>query len=232
MAQIAATELTHTFDAWRLRTNQLATRLNQFAVNEAALYANTVTANTMLRSSSRTNLLGSFANVATVNTNFVGGRVLATANLVVSGISTFNKNLQVNKNAALAANLAHSGANANFTGGRLLVSANSVLSGTLTLNKNLQANKNLTVAGNTVVSGVSTFDKNATFNKNLAVSANASFSGNVSVTGTGDVLLRTANVDVRGGTMLVTSNVVATGTVSGPRVMNRARVLAAILSMT
>tara|TARA_R100000808_G_C2154223_1_gene165082 strand:- start:1734 stop:3224 length:1491 start_codon:yes stop_codon:yes gene_type:complete len=45
MAAIANVNLTDTFDAWRIRSNQAFSRLNQFAVNESTLYANTIVAN-------------------------------------------------------------------------------------------------------------------------------------------------------------------------------------------
>jgi len=45
MAVIANVALTNTFETWRTRTNIGFTRLNQFAINESALYANTITAN-------------------------------------------------------------------------------------------------------------------------------------------------------------------------------------------
>ena len=66
MAQIANTELTDTFDSWRNATNAVRHRINQFAVNESALYANTITANqafsspTIATFAGNTNVSGDF----------------------------------------------------------------------------------------------------------------------------------------------------------------------------
>lgn len=60
MAVFANVALSNTFDTWRIRTNQILTRLNQFAVNESAFYANTLTANVALvaKSTANVNFLG------------------------------------------------------------------------------------------------------------------------------------------------------------------------------
>jgi|GEM_PF-3393663 len=61
MAAIANVALSNTFDTWRIRSNQVFTRMNQFAIKESALYANTVTANNNLtaKSGANVNFLGS-----------------------------------------------------------------------------------------------------------------------------------------------------------------------------
>ena len=48
MAKVANVNLTDTFNTWRVRSNQLFSRLNQFAITESTLYANTVVANVEL----------------------------------------------------------------------------------------------------------------------------------------------------------------------------------------
>ena len=48
MAKVANVNLTDTFNTWRVRSNQLFSRLNQFAITESTLYANTVIANNEL----------------------------------------------------------------------------------------------------------------------------------------------------------------------------------------
>lgn len=45
MAAYANVLLSDTFDVWRVRTNEVLNRLNEFAVTESSLYANTLTAN-------------------------------------------------------------------------------------------------------------------------------------------------------------------------------------------
>jgi hypothetical protein len=49
MAAIANVQLSDTFNTWRVRSNAGFTRLNQFAINESSLFANTVTANVKLQ---------------------------------------------------------------------------------------------------------------------------------------------------------------------------------------
>jgi hypothetical protein len=56
MAVFANVALTNTFDSWRIRTNQILTRLNQYTVNESAFYANTLTANVALVAKSTANV--------------------------------------------------------------------------------------------------------------------------------------------------------------------------------
>lgn len=48
MAKVANVNLTDTFNTWRVRSNQLFSRVNQFAITESTLYANTIVANVEL----------------------------------------------------------------------------------------------------------------------------------------------------------------------------------------
>ena len=48
MAKVANVNLTDTFNTWRVRSNQIFSRLNQFAITESTLYANNVVANVSL----------------------------------------------------------------------------------------------------------------------------------------------------------------------------------------
>jgi hypothetical protein len=48
MAKIANVNLTDTFNTWRVRSNQLFSRVNQFAITESTLYANNIVANVSL----------------------------------------------------------------------------------------------------------------------------------------------------------------------------------------
>ena len=87
MAAIANVALTNTFDSWRSRSNQSFTRLNQFAVNESSLYANTLTANVAFVSKGLATMQGK----ATVGTNLVvtanttTNKLTVTSNLAASG---------------------------------------------------------------------------------------------------------------------------------------------------
>ena len=85
MGLIANVALTNTFDTWRTRTNQTATRINQFAINESSLYANTVTANVAFMSK-RAAVFGTtirYGGITLANT------VTGTGSLVLSVAPTF-----------------------------------------------------------------------------------------------------------------------------------------------
>ena len=126
MAKIANVALTNTFDTWRIRSNQSFNRLSQFAINEAALYANTITANVNFVSLGNSKIGSSNTKVLIVNGLLnANGRIVAQQNLTVSGNSVFGA----------------SGKTMTITG---LVS----LTGRQTVSTNL------TVSGNSTTSGV------------------------------------------------------------------------------
>jgi len=109
MAVIANVALTNTFDTWRTRTNVGFTRLNQFAINESTLYANTV-----------------YANVAFT----AKGTATVTGLLTASGRATVGTNLNVSGNTTIGA----AGKVANVQGwfgvaGRASVSTNLHVAG-------------------------------------------------------------------------------------------------------
>jgi hypothetical protein len=107
MAVIANVALTNTFDTWRTRTNVGFTRLNQFAINESSLYANTLTANTSFLSKG----LGTFNGRVTIGTNLnvsgntTFGAVGKVANVVgwfgVAGRASVSTNLYVGGNTTI-----------------------------------------------------------------------------------------------------------------------------------
>lgn len=118
MAALANVALTNTFDTWRLRTNALLTRVNQFTINESALYANTITANVRFVSAGSTRLGTTDSNRTIVNglltvngnitvvgnTSFLGNMNLGDATtdlLTVSGRATIGTNLTVSGNTIL-----------------------------------------------------------------------------------------------------------------------------------
>ena len=80
MAVIANVALTNTFDTWRTRTNVGFTRLNQFAINESTLYANTVYANVAFTAKGTATVTGLLT---------ASGRATVGTNLTVSGNTTF-----------------------------------------------------------------------------------------------------------------------------------------------
>jgi len=108
VAAIANVALSNTFDEWRIRTNQSFTRLNQFAVNESSLYANTITANVAFTSAGLLTASGR----ATIGTNLnvsgnttLGGSAkttTATGLVTVTGRQTISTNLDVSGNTSLS----------------------------------------------------------------------------------------------------------------------------------
>ena len=110
MAQIANTELTDTFDSWRNATNAVRHRINQFAVNESALYANTITANQAFSSPT----IATFAGNTNVSGDFTltygGNFKQADANTT----TTLRSTLAASGNTNISGDLLVTG-NANFT---------------------------------------------------------------------------------------------------------------------
>jgi hypothetical protein len=128
MAVLANVALTNTFDTWRLRTNALLTRVNQYTINESALYANTLTANVRFVSAGSTRLGTTGSNRTIIN-----GLLTANGNLNVSGNTTISGNITIN-------------------GGINLGDAATDL---LTVTGRATIGQNLTVSGNTVLGGAS-----------------------------------------------------------------------------
>ena len=89
MAKLSTIALSDTFGTWLSGANEAYARLNQFAINESSLYANTFSANVALQVNTirqrvagpitvnaNTNIVGTFANVVSTNTNITGGSLL------------------------------------------------------------------------------------------------------------------------------------------------------------
>jgi hypothetical protein len=188
MALLANVSLTNTFDTWRTRTNQLVTRINQFAINESSLYANTLTSNTAFTAK---------------------GTATVTGLLTASGRATIGTNLTVSGNTTIGA----AGKTANVTGwfgvlGRASVSTNLWVSGNTNfggvnkvsnttgwfgVNGRATVATNLFVGGNTTIAGalningainlgdastdLLTVTGRATIGQNLSVSGNTTLGG-------------------------------------------------------
>ena len=123
MAAIANVQLSDTFNQWRVRTNVISTRLNQFAINESRLYANTLNANVtfeVVTGAANTNIFSDHMNV-TANTVFSGnvdvGKLVSTGTISASAFvgdgsgltsagATVARSLEGNHAAAPSGNLA------------------------------------------------------------------------------------------------------------------------------
>ena len=134
MAVIANVALTNTFDTWRTRTNVGFTRINQFAINESSLYANTLTSNVAFTAKGTATVTGLFT---------ASGRATVGTNLTVSGNTTFG---------AAGKTITSTGA-ASHTGTKT-ISTNLTVSGNTSTAKATVTNL-LTVTGNTVLGGAS-----------------------------------------------------------------------------
>jgi hypothetical protein len=124
MAKIANVQITNTFDTWRVRTNQTAHRISQFAINESSLYANTLTANSSFTSKGP----GTFQQSITVTKN-----VIVSGNATISG-SRFT-------------------AQGNVALGTTPVDWVRV-GGGLSVQRSANVGKNLIVTGNTTIGGL------------------------------------------------------------------------------
>jgi len=111
VAQIATVALTDTFDSWRIRTNGVTDRINQFAVNESVLYANTVYANVALNASGTATVTGllTASGRATVGTNLTvsGNTTLGASGKTINTTGTFNHTglFDLTGGAVISANL-------------------------------------------------------------------------------------------------------------------------------
>ena len=114
MAKIANVALTNTFNTWRTNSNIGFDRLSQFAINNSALYANTITANVAFTSTGLATLSGR----ATVGTNLTvsgnttlgaaGKRITSTGVIAHTGNITVSGNTSTNK-ATVTSSLTVSG---------------------------------------------------------------------------------------------------------------------------
>lgn len=208
MAALANVALTNTFDTWRLRTNALLTRVNQFTINESALYANTLTANVSFTSKGLATMQGR----ATVGTNLTvsGNTTLGAANKVanvtgwfgVTGRATVSTNLFVAGNTTIGGAL-------NINGGINLGDAATDL---LTVTGRATIGQNLTVSGNTTLgaanklistTGLLAHTGRATISTNLAVSGNSTVTGLLTASGRATV---GTNLTVSGNTVIGAAN--------------------------
>ena len=122
MAKIANVALTNTFNTWRTNSNIAFDRLSQFAINNSSLYANTITANNVLRSSGNT-VLGGATKRTIVNGLFsANGQVTIGTNLTVSGNTTLGA---AGKTITSTGAAAHTGTQSIST--NLTVSGNTLI---------------------------------------------------------------------------------------------------------
>jgi len=136
MAVLANVALTNTFDTWRLRTNALLHRVNQYTIDESALYAPTLTANVRFVSSGSTRLGTTGSNRTIIN-----GLTSANGNLNVAGNTTISGILNVNGGINLG----------DATTDLLTITGRASVGTNLSIGGNTSITRHLTVTGNTNV---------------------------------------------------------------------------------
>ena len=139
MAKIANVALTNTFNTWRTNSNIAFDRLSQFAINNSALYANTITANVAFTST----------GLATLS-----GRATVGTNLTVSGNTTLGA---AGKTITTTGAAAHTGTKT--------ISTNLTVSGNTSTNK-ATVTSLLTVSGNT---NINTSGSNGVFSNTASI---------------------------------------------------------------
>ena len=165
MAKIANVALTNTFNTWRTNSNIAFDRLSQFAINNSSLYANTITANNVLRATGNT-VLGDATKRTIVNGLLsANGRATVSTNLTVSGNTTLGA---AGKTITSTGILAHTG--------NLTVSGNtSTNKATVTSSLTVSGNTTLGAAGKTITStGAAAHTGTQSISTNLTVSGNTS----------------------------------------------------------
>jgi len=163
MAKIANVALTNTFNTWRTNSNIAFDRLSQFAINNSSLYANTITANNVLRATGNTVLGGATKRTIVNGLLSSNGQVTIGTNLTVSGNTTLGA---AGKTITTTGLLGHTG--------RATVSTNLTVSGNTTLGaagKTTTSTGILAHTGNLTVSGNTSTNK-ATVTSQLTVSGN------------------------------------------------------------
>jgi hypothetical protein len=168
MAVIPSVALTNTFDTWRTRSNEAFARLNQFAIDESKLYANTITANVRFVSSQSTRL-GTTGSHRTI----INGLTSANGNLNVAGNTTISGILNVNGGI----NLGDATTDLLTITGRASVGTNLTVSGNTSLGA---ASKTLTIGGAGATANATGWfgvTGRATVSTNLFVGGNTTLNG-------------------------------------------------------
>lgn len=211
MAALANVALTNTFDTWRLRTNALLARVNQFAIDETSLYATTLTANVRFVSTGATRL-----GTTGTNRTIVNGLLSANGNLNVSGNTTISGILNVNGGI----NLGDATTDLLTITGRATVGTNLTVSGNTTIGAagkvanatgwfgvtgRATVSTNLFVGGNTTLNGTTTDRSNAlsqTLTDGATVSWDTSL-GRVATVTIGDSRTMAAPTNLKVGTYIL-----------------------------
>ena len=192
MAKIANVALTNTFNTWRVRSNEAFDRLSQFAINNSSLYANTITANNVLKATGNT-VLGAAGKLTIFNgSSKANGVLTVTNNLIVSGnsvhgaagkLTIFNGSSKANGVLTVTNNLIVSGNSVHGAAGK-----RTIVTGLLSANGRATVSTSFLVSGNTVLGDTG---------KKTVINGN--FVANTGV-GTFTIGDQTSTVSIRGAT--------------------------------
>src|SRR6056300_298646 len=217
MAAYANVLLSDTFETWRVRTNEVLNRLNEFAVTESSLYANTLTANVSftLKAGGTLSLPGASVTSPMVsflaNTNsYIGTKI---SNNVTTTLQT--------QHIIPAANVTYNLGSADLRFNELFLAGSSIVLGNTKLTstgpsgvfKTISLDANGNEVGTPVVSVsntylTSTYVANATYQSEISLKANAAnptFSGTVDL---GSGTIDSAGADILNQTLSEAANTV------------------------
>lgn len=225
MAAISNTELSDTFNTWRIRSNQLVSRVNQFATDESKLFANSITANTSFTAPATSVVsIGSLNNFKILAGDNAHANAILTLATTANGELKFARQIKSNQlpdELTLAANVTQS-ANMNVfgkilieTSGRLVTKAGSLRFQGASAGQNPGSTGNVLKLANAELGTVefgqpdieeATF-QNATVQRNLFVESNVVFTQPSLAHVRGNYLRVSANASFRGANNIFTGDI-------------------------
>lgn len=225
MALISNTELSDTFNTWRIRSNQITTRLNQFAIDESTLYSNNIVANTSFTAPATAVVsIGSLNNMKILAGDDAHANAILVLNNSSNGQLKFARQIKSNQlpdELALTANVTQS-ANMNVfgkilveTSGRFVTKAGSLIFQGASAGIAPGATGNVLKLANAELGTVEfgnpeieeAIFENATVNRNLFVESNVVFSQPSLAHVRGNYLRVSANTSFRGDNTAFTSDI-------------------------
>lgn len=222
MAAISNTELSDTFNTWRIRSNQLSSRVNQFATTESSLFANSITANTSFTAPATSVVsIGSLNNLKILAGDGAHANAILVLNNSSNGQLKFARQIKSNQlpdELALSANVTQS-ANMNVfgkilveTSGRLFTKPGSLRFQGASAGTNAGTTGNVLKLANAQLGTVEFGDpdltvasfQNATVARNLFVESNVVFTQPTLAHVRGNYLRVSANTSFRGANNIFT----------------------------
>lgn len=225
MAAISNTELSDTFNTWRIRSNQLSSRVNQFATTESSLFANSITANSSFTAPATSVVsIGSLNNLKILAGDNAHANAILTLATTANGELKFARQIKSNQlpdELTLSANVTQS-ANMNVfgkilveTSGRLFTKPGSLRFQGASAGQNPGSTGNVLKLANAQLGTVefgqpeieeATFE-NSTVNRNLFIGSNVVFTTPSLAHVRGNYIRVSANTSFRGANNLFTGDI-------------------------